>query len=617
MGSGVSTLKKSEPKINEWSKQFYFLGLTNSDIIRLHREYKDMSKTHCLGKLEACVLFKVLGLEHNQIFMLKIFSAFRENGSLDVFFDFRDFVFALWNFCTLTEKLMVKFAFDIYDTRRSGRATVSSLEDMIKHIYGYSYRTNETAKCILQKLAEYDKNSMDYERFTNILGASNLFTKAILDAQEEAKIEIMDYDFWDIMTSVRKRIGEENLLKRFLEVNPSFCAKKIDRSGEDEDDGSPPLRASRIFSTTRSTPSITISPKTTIENRLSSHSSKWSKTARNLSISNAKARVLILRDQLIAKQREQALIKAKLKERARAQAKAKDAATRRSRSETLGDREKQPSLSSRLIKALQPVADPVTLTTTPIQEEFLLTVPKTSVTPTATAAAADTMHTTDEVFQHVIREMIQQEVHLREQSSGVSPRRLPTRKLSGGPSGMQDMISRSIFGSSSRKQTDGKKVEVVDDEEGPLPPDIEERISLRKNPLSALEIAMNSAVVATNQMQEEENNHKINNIAFGFSDLRMNSKEEIAGTTTTSRQLHRRRSVSTENLIQYGVVVNQTFGRDNDNINTANLIVNKEISLSKVPKSISPHGVFMHDNNNNNEGNHSSHKRGTSLEIEI
>ena len=58
-------------------------------------------------------------------FTKRVFSIMDEDGSGEI--DFREFVIALWNYCTLGKAALILFAFDLYDNDNrwvAGRATV-------------------------------------------------------------------------------------------------------------------------------------------------------------------------------------------------------------------------------------------------------------------------------------------------------------------------------------------------------------------------------------------------------------------------------------------------------------------------------------------------------------
>jgi Ca2+-binding EF-hand superfamily protein len=97
-------------------------------------------------------------LERNK-FTERVFGIFDEDGSGCV--DFKEFVVALWNYCTLTHSTLGKwqsqhpyrpgpflttssalFAFDLYDKDSSGIIDSNEVKLMLKEIYGSNYTQN-------------------------------------------------------------------------------------------------------------------------------------------------------------------------------------------------------------------------------------------------------------------------------------------------------------------------------------------------------------------------------------------------------------------------------------------------------------------------------------------
>ena len=50
--------------------------------------------------------------------------------------DFKEFVVAVWNYCTLSPSALVHFAFDLYDRDESGWIEQHEIEQMLQDMYG-------------------------------------------------------------------------------------------------------------------------------------------------------------------------------------------------------------------------------------------------------------------------------------------------------------------------------------------------------------------------------------------------------------------------------------------------------------------------------------------------
>jgi len=89
----------------EWQYQLDALDLADSETILLKELFDSLSQRS--GRLDVKCLLKKLKYENN-VFIAKVM------GMLGDFVNFRDFVLIVWNYCTLSEKELVKLSFELY-----------------------------------------------------------------------------------------------------------------------------------------------------------------------------------------------------------------------------------------------------------------------------------------------------------------------------------------------------------------------------------------------------------------------------------------------------------------------------------------------------------------------
>ena len=53
--------------------------------------------------------------------------------------DFREFVIALWNYCTLGRPALTLFCFDLYDEDSSGTLEVGEMRTLLRDVYGTAF----------------------------------------------------------------------------------------------------------------------------------------------------------------------------------------------------------------------------------------------------------------------------------------------------------------------------------------------------------------------------------------------------------------------------------------------------------------------------------------------
>lgn len=123
--------------------QFHAMKMSTSDIKALYDSFivMDIDKSGSIGLPE---LLAHVDLPRT-VFTEKIFSVFDHDKSGEI--DFKEFVLALWNYCTLTGADLDMFAFELYDKDGGGSLSPDEIHDMIEDIYGKrEMKTNAQAK---------------------------------------------------------------------------------------------------------------------------------------------------------------------------------------------------------------------------------------------------------------------------------------------------------------------------------------------------------------------------------------------------------------------------------------------------------------------------------------
>ena len=139
MGCGKS-IESQIPR--DWFDQFAALRLTKSEMSALLRVYKKVDLDGS-GSVDLLELFVFLEVEHTP-FTERVFKVFDSNGTGKI--DFREFVLALWNYCTLAKATLDIFTFDLYDADASGVLSHDEVIVMLSDIYGRKFKQNHNAQ---------------------------------------------------------------------------------------------------------------------------------------------------------------------------------------------------------------------------------------------------------------------------------------------------------------------------------------------------------------------------------------------------------------------------------------------------------------------------------------
>lgn len=132
-----------EPQLAQFRPLFEAFQLNPRDIRRLYEVFCTLDVDES-GLVSTKELFGYLDSKESTKFCDRVFTLFDEDQSGQI--DFREFVVALWNYCTLSHSSLIIFAFDMYDTDETGELSPSEVELMLKDLYGENAATHAQAK---------------------------------------------------------------------------------------------------------------------------------------------------------------------------------------------------------------------------------------------------------------------------------------------------------------------------------------------------------------------------------------------------------------------------------------------------------------------------------------
>lgn len=132
------------PDISSFRALFEAFQLSPRDVEKLYRVFCTLDSDRS-GLISTAELFEFLEDKEGSIkFCDRIFTLFDEDASGQI--DFREFVVALWNYCTLSHSSLIIFAFDLYDTDETGELSPDEVDNMLKDLYGAHADTHIQAK---------------------------------------------------------------------------------------------------------------------------------------------------------------------------------------------------------------------------------------------------------------------------------------------------------------------------------------------------------------------------------------------------------------------------------------------------------------------------------------
>ena len=215
-GSRYNKVYEFEPKLAEWRSDFDALQFKEQDIGRLYRIYNliDADKS---GLIDYVEMLTYLSIERTA-FSKRVFTMFDDDGSGKL--DFREFVMSLWNYCTLSKDTLVVFTFDIYDRDSSGEIEAKEVQQMLKEIYGKTFKNNTQAKQIANEI-DVKLGDVDIEEFKEFARTHPALLFPAFLMQMTLHKGTLGESFWKYYSTRRIELskGQYIPISQFMEVH--------------------------------------------------------------------------------------------------------------------------------------------------------------------------------------------------------------------------------------------------------------------------------------------------------------------------------------------------------------------------------------------------------------
>lgn len=220
MGCGNSRrgFYATHPDVAKFRHQFDVLLMTEKEISRIHKIYAKVD-TDKSGQISTLELFMALDVERNK-FTERVFSIFDEDGSGQV--DFREFVIALWNYCTLGRSTLVAFAFDLYDKDSSGEIDLHEVVQMLKDVYGKNYEKNVQARNVYEEIEKLDLNGdINTDSFREFARTHPALLFPAFQIQEYLQRRVLGIEFWEYYSNKRLELSKGCYvpISEFMEIH--------------------------------------------------------------------------------------------------------------------------------------------------------------------------------------------------------------------------------------------------------------------------------------------------------------------------------------------------------------------------------------------------------------
>lgn len=197
--------RRRRPKDPAAEDIFRLLGLKTAHVELFWEEYQkaDLSVN---GTISAFVFARFFDVEYTP-FVDRLCGLFLPSG--ESFIDFKIFVATIWNYATLSDEGLRRFAFNTYDLDQGGTLDVDEIKCLFAEICGDEFAASDKAVLLIQRLDDMAKyQSVDGQVTAYIFSEFAKRNDAVLlqafHLQSQIKARIGDADLWFDLALQRK-----------------------------------------------------------------------------------------------------------------------------------------------------------------------------------------------------------------------------------------------------------------------------------------------------------------------------------------------------------------------------------------------------------------------------
>eukprot|EP00939_MAST-03C_sp_MAST-3C-sp1_P001181 g1181.t1 len=201
------------PRLAPYLGSFGKLEITDY-ALKILVELFDIVDLDCSGDIDVDEFFGFFSFSYVTPLLARYFECFDDDGNLTL--DLREFIVAIWQFGTNTDDGMIRFAFDVYDTKRTRYIGWDEISTMLIEAYaGERHMTKSVNRALEQIKDRYEEATLD----------------AFLDGIENAKLGMNKTQFghfvranmatffplFTLQREIKKKIVGESYWKRINE----------------------------------------------------------------------------------------------------------------------------------------------------------------------------------------------------------------------------------------------------------------------------------------------------------------------------------------------------------------------------------------------------------------
>ena len=218
--------------ISENTITWQALGLKSRDVMRLFKVFQQIDADGS-GEVDIVEFLNYFRLKRTK-FSKRAFLLMDEDGSGAL--DFREFVVATYNYCTVSADALTLFAFDLYDDDASGFIDGEEMTRMVKDIWGNGYKHSIYSLKILDLLARKIDVQISHEAFDRFAKKHPAMLFPAFQMQKTLQRRIVGLGFWHRLgrnqQKTRAQEGWKDLYRALKNLDEQAVVEDLEREIE-------------------------------------------------------------------------------------------------------------------------------------------------------------------------------------------------------------------------------------------------------------------------------------------------------------------------------------------------------------------------------------------------
>ncbi len=200
----VFIVDASKPGQGEDAVQtFRKLKIRDDDVNHLFSKFLEIDKDFS-GEIDLDEFYRYFKLSRTP-FADRVFSIMDEDGSGEI--DFREFVIAIWNYCTFDLPALVLFAFGLFDLDGSGFLDGSEVQQIVREVYGDTYENNARVQRIVELIDSDGDGVISFREFQEFNRKYPAILFPAFKLQNHIRSKVFGVTWWERASEERRKMG--------------------------------------------------------------------------------------------------------------------------------------------------------------------------------------------------------------------------------------------------------------------------------------------------------------------------------------------------------------------------------------------------------------------------